>query len=80
MQDTLTKDKQIATLSTQLDRSNEFIDKRTAEFEATQSQLEHERLVLGDRCEQQKAALSEIQDEAMQAKLESGREIALLNQ
>ena len=80
MQDTLTKDKQIATLSNQLERSNEFLDKRAAEFDATQSQLEHERQVLGDRCEQQKEALAEIQDEAMQAKLESAREIALLNQ
>jgi hypothetical protein len=35
---------------------------------------------LADRCEQQKIALSEMQDDAMQTKLEAGREIALLTQ
>jgi hypothetical protein len=42
--------------------------------------MDREKQVLIDRCESAKMALSEMQDEAMHTKLESGREIALLNQ
>lgn len=42
--------------------------------------MDREKQVLIDRCEQAKMALNDMQDEAMHTKLESGREIALLNQ
>lgn len=42
--------------------------------------MDREKQMLIDRCESAKMALSELQDEAMHTKLESGREIALLNQ
>lgn len=57
-----------------------MIDKRAAEYESGLLLHEKERKQLIDRCEQQKLAISELQDDAMQSKLEAGREIALLNQ
>jgi len=56
------------------------LDKRAAEYESGLLLHEKERKQLIDRCEQQKLAISELQDDAMQSKLEAGREIALLNQ
>lgn len=80
MTDNLAKDKQVAQLSNQAERAQDVLDKRCAEYESAAMQQDRERSQLIDRCEQQKMALSELQDDAMQSKLEAGREIALLNQ
>jgi hypothetical protein len=56
----LAKDKQIAQLTHQMERSNETFEKREAEYSGSMAMLERERSMLFERCEQQKTALSEL--------------------
>jgi len=80
MQENLQKDKVLAQTTNQMERATENLERRKAEFDQTHEQLERDKAILIEKCEQTRDQLSEIQDESMQHKLESGREIALLNQ
>ncbi len=70
MVDNLAKDKQIATITHQMERAAESLEKRSLELEVQSSQMDREKQILLDRCEQAKMALNDMQDEAMHTKLE----------
>ena len=80
MQENIDKDKQLASINHQMDRKQDALDRKVIDFEQTREQLEREKKQIAEKLEATRQKLTEIQDEAMQLKLESGREQALLSQ
>lgn len=61
-----------------MERSFDANDRKFTDLDQSRIQLEREKQEYYDRLEMTKNRLAEVQDEAMQSKLESGREQALL--
>ena len=79
MADCLEKDKTIATMTHKVERANETLTRRSDEEKQTREQFEKEKAQICEKLEATRNKLTMVQDEAMQLKLESGREQALLN-
>jgi predicted nucleic acid-binding Zn-ribbon protein len=62
-----------------MDRKQDALDRKSADFEQTKEQLEKEKAQINEKLEVTRVKLAEVQDQAMQLKLESGREQALLS-
>ena len=76
----LEKDRQLAQLTHRLERMTDELERKKSEFEGTKQQWEKDKKQVVDKCEGLKKKLSEAQDDAMQQKLEFGREQALSKQ
>ncbi len=79
-QDSLDKDRALAQWQLKSERLGDEVERKRQEIEAAREASERERRVMGEKLEATKRKLSETQDEAMRAKLESGRESALMKQ
>ena len=79
-QDSLDKDRALAQWQLKSERLGDGVERKRQEIEAAREASERERKVMGEKLEATKRKLSETQDEAMRAKLESGRESALMKQ
>ena len=80
MSDNLEKDKQIASMTHKLDRHTDSLTRKTSDLDSIREQMEREKTQLTEKLEGTRAKMQATQDEAMQLKLESGREQALLTQ
>lgn len=80
LQESLDKDKQIASFEHKTERDQEMFERKQTESEASINHMQKERDQANEKLSEVKAKLSEIQDESMQHKLESGREQALASQ
>lgn len=80
MQEGLEKDKQIVSFEHRQERDQQIFERKQNEIELSKTHLEKERDALQEKVETTKSKLSEVQDELMHHRLESGREQALLTQ
>lgn len=76
----LEKEKTIANLTHQSERSGDALQRKISELEQAKASIENDKKTLQQKFDQTKQRLTEMQDEAMQNKLEYGREQALLTQ
>ena len=77
MQEVLDKDKNLASIEHRSERDQQVFERKQNEFELNKQHLERERDQVQEKLEGSKGKLSEVQDELMHHRLESGREQAL---